>query len=159
MATAYLLGHPTGPAKVIVRVEEVERPKMSQLERQREEVEGKRRSKSSKPSKSKGKLVNWTPNKEQRDQLKKDIFGPLEALERIESILDAGCRMTVGANDDESAYYCIIREKADDWRSANGVSVWATTAARAITAMGYYMTEVNPDFPHGLQFTIFDEDW
>lgn len=125
------------------------------MSRQADEQRQRRKNPSGSSSiKPKGKLVNYHPPKEVVEELRKGIYGPLEAIEALDDLVVNGHRVSMGANLDRGGYFVIIREGLPDWHDAVSVSFWARDLAKAITLAGYYLSYVNEEFPSGVQLEL-----
>jgi len=83
-------------------------------------------------------------------RLKSGFIGTEDGVIIVEAFLKQGHKLSIGQNLDNGSFYCIIREQGDDWRAARAVGVWTASVEKAIALMGYYLREVNPDFPEGV---------
>lgn len=108
---------------------------------------------------SKGKLVTFSPTKEQKDDLKSGIIDEAKAVEVLDRCLMEGNKVSLGFSQDRNGFFAIVREGGQDWQKCISVSVWAGTLARAIVVLGYYLREVNPEFPNSVQLPLFDDEW
>lgn len=108
---------------------------------------------------SKGRLVNWTPTEEDKRQLSSGILDPIKALEVLESFLEDGNRLSVGGSLDRGGFFAIIREAGENWRECASISFWGSSVSRCIIMAGYYLREVNPEFPEGLRAAKIADDW
>lgn len=126
---------------------------------QEEEARGVGKPRPKKKSVAKGKLVNYQPTEAVKKALREGGFGPLEALELLDQFAGDGVRVSLGGNLERGGYFVIIREPADNWQDALSMSFWASTLARAVTLCGYYLSQVNPDWPDGTQMELFSDDW
>lgn len=131
---------------------------MGQLERLKEEERGKRAVRKQ-PNKIFGRIVNWNPNPQELDQLKSGVFGPLEALDLIGTYLEDGHRLSMGFNPDRAGHFAMLREGNVAFEDAVTISVWGGSAEKALTKLGFYLREVNPDFPRNVQLELFRDDW
>lgn len=107
----------------------------------------------------KGRLINWQPLDEHKKQLASGIFGPLEALEIMESFAEDGARFSVGGSVDRGGFFVIAREPGANWKELDSVAFWASSISRAITLCGFYLREVNPGFPGGIRPIAPTDDW
>lgn len=132
---------------------------MSQLERLQE-------SKTKKPNKNnsnlKGKtgLYTYHPSDAHR---KSPLFHKLTlegVLLLISNYIARNCSLSFGYKAENESYFVILREKSSDWQTAQAVSVWHQEIARAIIGLGYYLSEVNPEFPNSSgSFDPHLNDW
>lgn len=131
---------------------------MAQLERLQEEEAGRRRARRGK-GRTFGRLVNWNPNPQEVAQLKTGVFGPLEAVELIGTFMEDGHRLSMGYNPDRAGFFAMLREGNVDFEQAVTISVWAGSVEKALTKLGFYLREVNPEFPRNVQLELFTDEW
>lgn len=106
-----------------------------------------------------GRLVNFQPNKEQTEILRQGFMPISTAMDALEHVVMDGHRLSLGGSLDKGGFFCIIREGISDWQNARSVSCWAGTLEKALRLAGYYLSEVNPDFPTLDRQLAFSDDW
>jgi len=111
------------------------------------------------PSKPKGRLVNFSPTEEHKRQLQSGILDLTKSVEVLESFAEDGHRISLGGSVDKGGFFAIVRESGEDWRNAESVAFWASTLERAVVLAGFYLREVNPEFPLGVRPTAITDDW
>jgi hypothetical protein len=104
-------------------------------------------------------LITFHPTKDQKLELQAIANLTPEAWEAMELKLDQGCRLTLGVNQDNGSYFCILREPGSDWSTARAVSIWNTTLERVLIGLYYFLANVSPDFPDDLPRQTFTNDW
>jgi len=110
--------------------------------------------------KSQNRLFNYKPTESEKSILK-TLNSPIErSFAVIVDRLDTGCKVSIGQDIDSGTYYIIVREDKKDWTEALAVSVWHPDFNRAVQALAFYLTDVNPDWPAvSAQNQKQDFDW
>lgn len=114
--------------------------------RQENEARGAAGKPPRKPRRGRGSIYTYHPSKEHLEALRSGVM-PLEvSLGVIERKLDQ-CKVSISQRVDSGAIALIVRGAEGDWEDAPAVSVWSDRLDRCFRAIGFYLTEVNPDFP------------
>lgn len=108
---------------------------------------------------TKGKLVTFSPTKEHKEMLRTEALVLEDALSLLQTYCEDGVRVSSGYNADQRGFFLIIREGRSDWRDAVSVSFWGSSLDRVLVLAAFYLTHVCPEFPHGVQPPLFEDDW
>lgn len=131
---------------------------MSQLERLKEEKRTAATKKRS-VSRGEGRLVNWAPTNGDKEKLRSKGSESGGALDPLTTALKDGHRLSLGYSVDRDGCFAILRQGDVDWKDAVSVSVWSSGIVRSLLLLAYYLEEVNPEFPDGVQPPLFSDDW
>lgn len=113
----------------------------------------KQAGKSSKPNNPsrvvpKGSLYAYHPTKAHIEVLREGYGDWNTNWGVVAEYLLSGCRVSIGCTQGTDNFYLILKERADDWTTARGVSVFHNDMEKAVMALAYYLREVNPEFPN-----------
>lgn len=132
---------------------------MSQLERLKEEEQGRRAKKASSKA-SAPLMVSFHPNREEIEILKVSTFGILEAMDVLENVVSDWGSMTVGHKPENGSFYALIRDKRVDYQQAKALSYWHSTLEKAIIGLGFALATRYSGFPDGAyQPNLGGDDW
>jgi len=112
------------------------------------------------PQTRRAKITTFHPTTEERTELEKGIYGPLEALETLEKALSQWASISIGFKPENEAFFVILRDNRVPWNEAPALSYWNKDLARAITGMGFALENRYEGFPDGAyQQDLFSDDW
>lgn len=132
---------------------------MSQLERLKEEKAGATRN-GKKQSAKKPPIVTFHPTAEEREQLKKGIYGISEALDTVSKALEEWASLTLGHKPENGVYFGILRDKRIEWTSAPALSYWNNDLERVLIGLGYALEHRFEGFPETTyQPDLFSDEW
>jgi len=113
-----------------------------------EEGRTSQRGKGKKPAGNGGSgIFNYRPPTAVKELLNNGTYTLDQALSVIADRIDDGLKVTISYMPTTHAISVICRDGAEEWDKGAPVAVAHTDLRKAVTLLGYYLGEVNPDYP------------
>lgn len=105
-------------------------------------------------------IVTFHPRKAEVEELRSGAFDVDWGLDYLSGILQRNVGLSCGFDVDRGNFYCIARDKGEEWNDANAFSAFHSDFSKCLVAIAYGLRSRYPEFPDGdFQSTRFTDEW